>query len=793
MRGPAAAAAFGPDGAPTKAAEGFARGQGVAVADLVVREDGGREFVFAELRSEGRDVAEIVPDLAARLVNGLRFSKTMRWGDGTGLRFSRPMRWIVAKLDEQTVPFELHGLTAGDVSQGHRFLGGPAVIGDPVAYDEALRAVGVVPDHEARRAAIVAGLDQAAAAAGGAWSDPGGKMEEVVFLVEWPSVITGRFDDRHLRLPPRVLVTAMQGHQRYFPLRDSGGGLLPAFLAVSNGDPAHADVITRGNESVLDARLQDAEFSFDRDLEAGLEALDARLDAIVFHKRLGTMAQKRDRLVAGVTDLSELLLIDAGRRSRAEKAASLAKVDQGAILVAEFSELEGYVGAEYARREGVPEEVAQAIEDHYLPEGPDSPLPRNEVGALVAAAEKLDNLVGAFAVDEAPTGSKDPYGLRRAALGLVRIAVERSWDLDVSALTAHSYEQFERQGAEVVVDATTTGEKVAAFVWDRWTYLLGLEGVGLEAAAAAIGARVGGVDGTTLWARAIDAHRQDADFAGDMDRVHTPVATRPEERRHGSIRRGWRTLARRRWGTPSRPHGSPSRAHAGRRDFLGGSRRGRAAGRGGRQVLRGRPGERRRPRGAGAALRAGAGGGGDAVARGGLRAGHRRRRGAVSSTQVGVKRVYDFAEGSREMRDLLGGKGANVAEMTRLGLPVPKGFTITTETCIDVPEGRPRLPGGPRRGGQRAPGRARGGGRQEARRRREPAAGLGAQRRQVLDARDDGHGPQPRPQRPQRRGPRAPAPATRASPTTRTGASSRCSATWSPRSTRSTSRRRSRR
>ena len=352
VRGPAAAAAFGPDGAPTKAAEGFARGQGVAVADLVVREDNGREFVYAELRSEGRAVADVVPDLAARLVNGLRFSKTMRWGDGTGLRFSRPVRWIVAKLDEQTLPFELHGLHAGDVSQGHRFLGGPATIGDPASYELTMHAVGVVPDHEARRAQIVGGLDEAAAAAGGGWSDPGGKLEEVVFLVEWPSVITGRFDARHLRLPSRVLVTAMQGHQRYFPLRDRSGDLLPVFLAVSNGDPDHADVITRGNEDVLDARLQDAEFSFDRDLEAGLQALDARLDAIVFHKRLGTMAQKRDRLVAGVRELADAVGADPATREAAAQAARLAKADQGAVLVAEFSELEGYVAAEYAPPRG---------------------------------------------------------------------------------------------------------------------------------------------------------------------------------------------------------------------------------------------------------------------------------------------------------------------------------------------------------------------------------------------------------------------------------------------------------
>lgn len=511
VRGPAAAAAFGADGAPTRAAEGFARAQGVAVADLVRREDAGREFVFAELRAEGRPVDELVPDIAAGLVDGLRFSKTMRWGEGTGLRFSRPVRWIVAKLDERTVPFALHGLTAGDVSQGHRFLGGPAVIGSAAGYAAALEAVGVIADHDARRASIVEGLDAAAAAAGGSWSDPGGKLEEVVFLVERPSVITGAFDERHLRLPARVLVTAMQGHQRYFPLAD-GGGLLPAFLAVSNGDPAHAAVITRGNEGVLDARLQDAEFSFDKDLEAGLEALDARLDAIVFHTRLGTMADKRDRLVAGVVDLAEAAGAGAGARADAERAARLAKADQGAVLVAEFSELQGYVAAEYARRAGVPQAVATAVEEQYLPEGADSPVPATEAGALLAAAERIDNLAGAFAVDEAPTGSKDPYGLRRAALGLVRIALDRGWDADLCALAGAAHARLEGQGADLARSRQETVDALEAFLGDRFVYVLGLEGVSPEAAQAALGAALGGPAITAEWARAIEAMRVDESF-----------------------------------------------------------------------------------------------------------------------------------------------------------------------------------------------------------------------------------------------------------------------------------------
>ena len=417
------------------------------------------------------------------------------------------MRWIVAKLDERTVPFELHGLTAGDVSQGHRFLGGPATIGSASDYDAALRAVAVVASHEDRRAQIVADLDAAASQVGGAWRDPLGVLEEVVFLVEWPSVIAGRIDDRHMELPPRVLVTAMQGHQRYFPLEDASGGLLPLFLSVSNGDPAYAEVIGRGNEDVLDARLQDAAFSFEVDREAGLAALDARLDAIVFHKRLGTMADKRERLRAGVADLAGRLGADPATAATAGEAARWAKADQGAVLVAEFSDLQGYVAAEYARREGIGAAVATAIEEQYLPLGPDSPAPETEAGALVAAAEKVDNLVGAFAVDEAPTGSKDPYGLRRSAAGLVRIALERAWDVDHRPVLEAAHARLAEQGADLSVPSADTVAAIDAFLGDRLVYLLGTEGVGAEAAGAAMGANLGSMAAAAAWARAIEAER----------------------------------------------------------------------------------------------------------------------------------------------------------------------------------------------------------------------------------------------------------------------------------------------
>ncbi|MFP5450439.1 MAG: glycine--tRNA ligase subunit beta [Thermoleophilia bacterium] len=511
-RGPAAEAAFGADGAPTKAALGFARGKGVAVEDLVVEEENGRRFVFAVEEIPGRAIDDLLPGIAERVIGGIRFSKNMRWGDGRGLRFSRPVRWVVAKVDERTVPFEVFGLHAGDESRGHRFLGGPVTIEDASDYHRALEGVAVVADHEVREARIRSGLDAAAAAAGGTWRDPAGKLREVVFLVEAPSVITGAIDAGQMRLPARVLVTAMQSHQRYFPLYDAAGELMPVFLAVSNGDPAHADVITRGNEGVLNARLQDAIFSFDKDRAAGLDALGARLETIVFHQRLGTMADKRARLVDGVAAIAAAIGADGELTEHARRAAHLAKADQGAVLVDEFSDLQGYVAGEYARREGESAAVADAVEQQYLPEGPDSPLPTGGVAPILALAEKVDGLVGAFAVDEAPTGSKDPYGLRRAAMGVVRILLDRGWDLDHAELLRAAHGRFAAQGADLALDGAATVAAVDAFIADRLAYILAGEGVSGESVSAAGGAGVGGIVATAAWARAIEERRDGGAF-----------------------------------------------------------------------------------------------------------------------------------------------------------------------------------------------------------------------------------------------------------------------------------------
>jgi tetrameric-type glycyl-tRNA synthetase beta subunit len=377
-----------PDQLADKAAAGFAKRHGVDVDALVAREG------FLGFERPGRPLAEALPEKLDAIVRGFAFSKSMRWDD-SGIRFSRPVRWTLVKLDAETV--------VGESSSGHRFTGGALEIPAAKDYEELLRAAGVEPDAEERRRQIVSGLD-----AIGGWSDPAGVLEEVVYLVESVAVLEGRFDERFLELPERVVVTAMQSHQRYFPL----GGNRFAFVA-NGGEP---DTVRAGNENVLEGRLDDASFTFERDVALGIERLAERLGAITFFAGAGSFADKTERLRGLVEKL--------GGGEASLEAARLAKADQASELVREFTDLEGHIGAEYARLAGYPEAVCAAIDEQYLPDAAGGPLPQTEAGKVLAAADKLDTLSVSFSLGHRPTGSRDPFGLRRAAIGLCRLALE---------------------------------------------------------------------------------------------------------------------------------------------------------------------------------------------------------------------------------------------------------------------------------------------------------------------------------------------------------------------------------
>jgi glycyl-tRNA synthetase beta chain len=456
-----------------KAAAGFARRYGLEADELEAR-DG---HLWA--RIAGRPLRDVAAERASELVRDLGFSKSMRW-NGDGVRFARPVRWRCLLLDDETLD--------GNQSYGRRFAHGEVEIPHAEAYAETLRGVGVEPDAAKRRRAIVAGLD-----ALGEWRDPASKLEEVVYMVEHATVLEGRFDERLLSLPEIVIVTAMQAHQRYFPL----GGARFAFVA-GGGDP---DVVRVGNERVLENRLEDASFTFERDIKHGIEELAKDVAAITFAAGAGSFADKTERLVR---------LVDAlGGGEASREAARLAKADQAAELVREFPDLEGSIGAEYARLAGYPEAVAAAIEEQYLPDAAGGPLPQTEPGRLLAAADKIDNLTVAFALGRRPTGSRDPFGLRRAAIGLCRLAIEGGLRIDIPELVSLDERLLAEQGADLKAQKSVAAE-VGDFVAERLEGLLELP---VELVRAARGSRVTELGGIARLARALaklDAGRLEA-------------------------------------------------------------------------------------------------------------------------------------------------------------------------------------------------------------------------------------------------------------------------------------------
>ena len=499
FRGPRATVAFDGEGRPTKAGLGFARSRGVAPEELRREVSDGTEFAVAVVEAERRPAAEVVPDLVARLIGGLQVPRGMRWdkrpaGAEEYLRFSRPIRWLVCKHGAETIEFTFYGLRCGDVSQGHRVLGAPVVIDRADHYRDHLHDQKVVADQEHRRELIVSGLDALAGRLNGLWSDPGEVLDEAVYLAEWPSVEQGRFDRRHLRLPDAVLITAMQSHQRYFPVRDVAGELLPVFLYVSNADPKVAAVVTRGNECVLEGRLDDAEFSYDRDVAEGLPAMAARLDDVVFHEKLGSLAAKALRLEKLAAALARQAAGSAGKRaevpgtveSSAAQAARLAKADLVSRMVIEFPTLQGVMGGVYATAAGLPGGVARAIAEQYLPVSATAPLPGSLAGALLAVADKVDNITGAWVTGEKPSGSRDPYGLRRAAMGVVRIALEHDLRLAVRDVIAWGVDGYARQGIEPP-DPAAAAREMEEFIWERLQGLLLDEGLPFPLVEAALG------------------------------------------------------------------------------------------------------------------------------------------------------------------------------------------------------------------------------------------------------------------------------------------------------------------
>ncbi len=437
--GPPWSAAFGTDGTPKKAAEGFAKKHAVDVSALRKRTTDKGDYVAVQVHEPGKSTSQVLTEILPELCNRISFPKSMRWGRGE-IAFGRPIHWIVSLLGDEVVEFEFANVRAGRTTRGHRFLSpNEFEIDRADRYEEALAVAHVVVDVARRKDRMMQELRAGAAKLGGTLEPDPFLAGECVSLVEEPFVVPGRFDEDFLALPDAVVISVMRNHQRYFAVRESAGGpLLPAYLNVVNTalDP---ETIARGNDRVLRARLADARFFVEEDLKTPLEDRLRKLDSVVFQSKLGTMGAKVRRLEAIARALAERSGADV---EACAEAARLCKADLETLIVYEFPELQGQMGRWYALREGVDPAVADAIRDHYRPQGADDQIPQHQVGAIVAVADRIDTLVGCFGIGLVPTGSADPFALRRAALGIIRVALEGPIDVDLRQIITDACEAY---------------------------------------------------------------------------------------------------------------------------------------------------------------------------------------------------------------------------------------------------------------------------------------------------------------------------------------------------------------
>ena len=435
-KGPSASIAYDADGNATKAAIGFARGKGLDVADLVV-EDG---YIYAETKTAGVPAKDIVTDMLPQLITGLNFPKSMHWGN-LDAKFVRPVRWLVALLDEEVIPVEFATVKSGNVTRGHRFLGADEItIKNASSYVDTLKENFVMVDQDARRELISKQLHDIAASKNASivWDDD--LLEEINYLVEWPTALCGGFEESYLALPDAAIITPMKDHQRYFPLVDQDGKLLSMFLTVRNGSDHSIEVVQAGNERVLRARLDDAKFFFNEDRKKPLIDRQDGLTKIVFQEGLGNLADKTERLLKLGRVFGEECGLHEDAAVVLERATELAKTDLTTGMVTEFTELQGVMGKEYALLDGESPEVAEAIFEQYLPRFAGDVLPQTEAGKVLSIIDKVDNIVATFSRGLIPTGSQDPYALRRQTIGILNILLGSEWNISLRPIFKASME-----------------------------------------------------------------------------------------------------------------------------------------------------------------------------------------------------------------------------------------------------------------------------------------------------------------------------------------------------------------
>lgn len=511
VRGPTVQTAFAINGEPTQAVIGFARSQGIPVNELRIKNSDSGEYVVAVFRDEGRPTVELLPTIFTELIGSLTFPKTMRWGAGN-YRFARPIRWIVALLDEQIIPLTIDGVTSGRLTRGHRFLSqGDVEVPAAAEYRRIMDESQVIVVPEERHATILAQLEGIAQQEGSVVQDDGSLLAETTFHVEFPTAVRCNFDAQFLSLPPEVLQLVLRREQEFFPLANAAGQLLPAFIGVRNGDKAYLGTVRDGYESVARAKLIDALFFYEQDSRLPLADRVEALRGVVFLERLGTLHDKAMRLQSLTGVIADWLGCTPLERADLQRAALLAKADLVTAMVSEHPELQGIMGSVYARHAGEAEAVAAGIGEQYRPRTASDAIPATPIGCVLALADKLDTVTACFAAGLLPTGSEDPYGLRRDALGVVRILAEANYRLPLSQLVNLALAQLQ---AAALQPREETQAAIECFLRQRVENLLTADGMPFPLVRAVLNVSADAPADALCQARVIRDHHDEPLFHG---------------------------------------------------------------------------------------------------------------------------------------------------------------------------------------------------------------------------------------------------------------------------------------
>ncbi|WP_037371828.1 glycine--tRNA ligase subunit beta [Anaerococcus prevotii] len=466
VKGPSVKIAYDEGGEPKKPLLGFLKGQGAEISDVVIREFKGEDYIYVEKKEKAKSVAEVLEENVYDLVKSISFPRSMRWR-GKSIRWARPIRWFVSLLDDEILAFDAEDISVSNITKGHRSLGSNHIVVDKIEnYEKLLRENYVILRYKDRKDLILRGLNRLSSEVGGEYMKDADLLDEVINIVEYPTVLIGDIDKKYLELPKEVITTPMKDHQRYFPVEDENKNLLPYFLLVRNGDDTHSENVVEGNKKVLVARLEDAKFFYDIDMKKPLDAYVDDLENLAFFEGLGDMKLKTKRLERLAENYRLALDIGDDMAHPIGRAAYLSKADLVTKMVVEFTELQGTMGRIYAEKSGEEERISTAIEEAYMPRSAGDKLPKTITGIVLSIADKMDTIVGLYAIEKYVTGSQDPFGLRRACLGIINIFLENSIDVDLRKLIGDALLIYTEEN-ELSFDYDLAMEKTLDFFRDR--------------------------------------------------------------------------------------------------------------------------------------------------------------------------------------------------------------------------------------------------------------------------------------------------------------------------------------